>query len=44
MGIFGFGKKLTIPTATDALPGRTQVMPVPAKHYVNGNPSKTTVS
>lgn len=38
MGLFGFGKKLTIPTAADALPGRTQVMPVPAKHYVNGNP------
>ena len=40
MGIFGFGKKLTIPTAADALPGRTQAMPVPAKHYVNGNPLK----
>ncbi len=40
MGIFGFGKKLTIPTATDALPGRAEAMPVPAKHYVNGNPLK----
>lgn len=40
MGIFGFGKKLTIPTAADALPGRTQAMPVPAKHYVNSNPLK----
>lgn len=40
MGIFGFGKKLTIPTEADALPGRTQELPVPAKHYVNGNPLK----
>jgi peptide-methionine (S)-S-oxide reductase len=40
MGIFGFGKKLTIPTAADALPGRTEAMRVPAKHYVNGNPLK----
>ncbi len=40
MGLFGFGKKSTIPTAAEALPGRTQSMPVPAKHYVNGNPLK----
>jgi peptide-methionine (S)-S-oxide reductase len=40
MGLFGFGKKLTIPTTADALAGRTQVMAVPAKHYVNGNPLK----
>jgi peptide-methionine (S)-S-oxide reductase len=40
MGIFGFGKKLTIPAAADALPGRAEAMPVPAKHYVNGNPLK----
>lgn len=40
MGIFGFGKKLSIPTAADALPGRAEKMPVPAKHYVNGNPLK----
>ncbi len=31
-------RKLTLPKAENALPGRTQVMPVPAKHYVNGNP------
>lgn len=37
MGIFGFGKKSTIPTATEALPGRAEAMKVPAKHYVNGN-------
>lgn len=40
MGIFGFGKKSTIPTATEALPGRAEAMKVPAKHYVNGNPLK----
>ncbi|NEP61163.1 MAG: peptide-methionine (S)-S-oxide reductase MsrA [Symploca sp. SIO2G7] len=38
MGIFGFGKKLTLPTVEEALPGRAQAMPVPAAHYVNGNP------
>ena len=39
MGLFGlFGKKLTIPTSEDALPGRSQTMPVPEKHFVNGNP------
>lgn len=36
--MFGFGKKLTIPTPAQALPGRSTPMPVPAKHYVNGNP------
>ena len=40
MGLFGFGKKLTIPTPQEALPGRAQAMPVPEKHYVNGNPLK----
>ncbi len=39
--IFGlFDKKSTMPSAQDALPGRSQSMPVPAKHYVNGNPIK----
>lgn len=38
MVLFGFGKKLTIPTPQEALPGRAQSMPVPARHYVNGNP------
>jgi peptide-methionine (S)-S-oxide reductase len=37
MAIFGFGKKLTLPTAEEALPGRSQSMPVPSRHYVNGN-------
>jgi peptide-methionine (S)-S-oxide reductase len=31
-------RKLALPTADQALPGRAQKMPVPAKHYVNGNP------
>lgn len=40
MAIFGFGKKLAIPTPQEALPGRSQPMPVPSRHYVNGNPLK----
>src|SRR5215208_7527188 len=32
------GKPTRMPTAADALPGRTARMPVPAAHYVNGNP------
>jgi peptide-methionine (S)-S-oxide reductase len=41
MGLFDlFGKKNTLPTKEQALPGRSQAMPVPAKHYVNGNPLK----
>jgi len=37
MGLFGFGKKLTLPTPEQALPGRSQAIKVPAQHYVNGN-------
>lgn len=40
MGLFGFGKKLSLPTSAEALPGRAEEMPVPAKHFVNGNPLK----
>ena len=40
MGLFGLGKKATIPSPEEALPGRSQQMPVPEKHYVNGNPLK----
>ncbi len=40
MGLFGLGKKLTIPSPEEALPGRSQSMPVPEKHYVNGNSLK----
>ena len=30
--------KLRLPTATEALPGRDRPVPVPARHFVNGNP------
>lgn len=33
-----FGKALRIPSAAEALPGRSARMPVPEKHYVNGHP------
>lgn len=35
---FGFGKKVSLPTPEEALPGRAEAMPVPEKHFVNGNP------
>ncbi len=38
--MFGFGKKNSLPKPEEALPGRTQTMPVPASHFVNGNPLK----
>ena len=31
-------KKLTLPAADEALPGRNEAMPVPPAHFVNGNP------
>jgi peptide-methionine (S)-S-oxide reductase len=37
--LFG-GKKLTLPTAAEALPGRASEMPVPSQHYVNAHPIK----
>lgn len=40
MALFGLGKKASIPTPEESLPGRSQAMAVPAKHYVNGNPLK----
>lgn len=40
MALFGLGKKLTLPTRENALPGRAEEMPVPGKHFVNGNPLK----
>jgi peptide-methionine (S)-S-oxide reductase len=40
MALFGFGKKLSLPTPEQALPGRSEVMPVPDRHFVNGNPLK----
>ncbi|MEM6869347.1 MAG: peptide-methionine (S)-S-oxide reductase MsrA [Cyanobacteria bacterium P01_C01_bin.121] len=33
----GIGKKDALPSEKDALPGRDKEMPVPEKHYVNGN-------
>ena len=38
MAIFGLGKKLTLPSKEEALPGRAESMPVPSRHFVNGNP------
>lgn len=40
MVLFGFGKKVNMPSAEEALPGREQSMPVPDRHYVNGNSIK----
>jgi peptide-methionine (S)-S-oxide reductase len=36
--VFSPVKKLRMPTAAEALPGRAEKMPVPAKHFVNGHP------
>jgi len=38
MSLFDIRRKHTMPTAETALPGRADVMPVPAAHFVNGNP------
>jgi peptide-methionine (S)-S-oxide reductase len=38
--LFGLGKKLSLPTPEQALPGRSEQMPVPSTHFVNGNPLK----
>ncbi len=40
MVLFGFGKKLALPTPDQALPGRSAPMPVPDRHFVNGHPLK----
>jgi peptide-methionine (S)-S-oxide reductase len=40
MVLFGFGKKSSLPTPEEALPGRAKAMPVPDRHFVNGNPLK----
>lgn len=41
MALFGlFGKKSSLPTAEEALPGRTTPMPLVDKHFVNGHPLK----
>ena len=36
--MFFLKKKVEMPSPEDALPGRSQVMPIPEKHHVNGNP------
>jgi len=33
-----FSRKLRLPTAAEALPGRAEPMRVPARHHVNGHP------
>ena len=33
-----FGKKMELPTAEEALPGRSERMPVPDAHFVHGRP------
>ncbi|MDG2617551.1 peptide-methionine (S)-S-oxide reductase MsrA [Thermoleptolyngbya sichuanensis XZ-Cy5] len=38
MVLFGFGKKLGLPTPEEALPGRSQPMQIQNRHFVNGNP------
>jgi len=38
MGLFT--KKLEIPSADSALPGRTDELPVPEQHFANGSPMK----
>lgn len=40
MVLFGFGKKQGLPKPEEALAGRSEKMPVPAGHYVNGHPLK----
>ncbi len=37
MGLFGFNKKVAMPKPGEALPGRSEPIPVPEHHYVNGN-------
>jgi len=36
--VFGIGKKITMPSASDALPGRSESMPVAGRNIVTGNP------
>jgi peptide-methionine (S)-S-oxide reductase len=36
--MFGKTRKTTLPARDEALPGRGDAMPVPAAHFVNGNP------
>ena len=36
--MFGRDKKLSMPAPDEVLPGREEPMPVPERHFVNGNP------
>jgi peptide-methionine (S)-S-oxide reductase len=36
MGLFDFGRKISMPSREDALPGRSERMPVPPAHFVSG--------
>ncbi len=38
MSLFDIRTKHSMPTPETALPGRAAAMPVPAAHFVNGNP------
>ncbi|MFT6287869.1 MAG: peptide-methionine (S)-S-oxide reductase [Alcanivorax sp.] len=38
MKLFDIRKKHLLPDADSALPGRRELMPIPATHFVNGNP------
>src|SRR5262245_38336872 len=38
MALFSGEMKLRLPRPDEALPGRDDAMPVPARHFVNGNP------
>jgi peptide-methionine (S)-S-oxide reductase len=38
MNLFDIRRKHRMPTLDTALPGRAEAMPVPAAHFVNGNP------
>jgi len=40
MALFGLGKKLNLPTAAEALPGRATEMPLTDRHFVNGRSLK----
>jgi len=38
--MFGFRKKLSLPTTAEALPGRAQAIPTAERHFINGRPLK----
>jgi peptide-methionine (S)-S-oxide reductase len=38
--MFGFRKRVSLPTAAEALPGRSTPIPTAERHFVNGHPLK----